>query len=87
MSGAVQARVRQAVKSGTKLIVVIGGDGTLCAAVAELVHAKTTLGVIRSGRANSFALSLGIPNDVEKAIEIVAAGHVAQVDVGCLSPS
>ncbi len=75
-------RIRQAVESGRKLIVVIGGDGTQTAAVAELAHTNSVLAVVPSGTGNSFALSLGIKADVDQAIETIAAGKCIRVDVG-----
>lgn len=78
-------RIRQAMKSGASLIVVVGGDGTQTAAVGEMAHADCVLGVVPSGTGNSFALSLGIKNDIETAIETIAGGKVARVDLGVVN--
>lgn len=78
-------RVRQAVKSGAGIVVVIGGDGSQTAAVAEMAQSKTVLAVVPAGTGNSFALGLGITADVEQAIETIVNGKELRVDVGCVN--
>lgn len=78
-------RIRQAVKSGAELIVVIGGDGTQTAAVAELAHKNAVMAVIPAGTGNSFAFSLGIKDDIEAAIDTIADGKEIRVDVGIVN--
>ncbi len=78
-------RIRQAVKSGAKLIVVIGGDGTQTAAVGELAHTDSVLAVVPAGTGNSFAFSLGIKDDLEAAIDTIADGKEIRVDVGIVN--
>lgn len=75
-------RIRQAVKAKAPLIIVIGGDGTQTAAVAEMVHSESALAVVPSGTGNSFAYSLGIKDDIESAVDTIVDGHVIQVDAG-----
>src|SRR5579884_960207 len=82
---ALKKRIRQALKSGARLIIVIGGDGTQTAAVAELAHTKCTLGVIPAGTGNSFAYSLGIKDDLDTAIDAIANGREISVDVGVVN--
>lgn len=80
-----QKRVRQAVKSGKELIVVIGGDGTQTAAVAELARTDSVLAVVPAGTGNSFALSLGIHPDIEQVIDTIADGKEMRVDLGVVN--
>ncbi len=82
---ALKKRIRAAVKSGAKFIVVIGGDGTQTAAVAELAHTNSTLAVVPAGTGNSFAYSLGIKDDLDAAIETIAHGKEICVDVGIVN--
>lgn len=79
------ARLRQAVKSRTEYVVVIGGDGTQTAAVDVLAKSKTTLAVVPAGTGNSFAFSLGIKDDIGAAIETIANGKRLCVDVGVVN--
>lgn len=78
-------RIRQAVRSGAKLIIVIGGDGTQTAAVAELAHTDCALAVVPAGTGNSFAFSLGIKDDLDAAIDAIAEGKEIRVDVGIVN--
>lgn len=73
--------VKRAVKSGRRLIVVIGGDGSQTSAVRALAHTKAVLGVLPAGTGNSFALSLGI-HSVDEALEAIVSGREARVDLG-----
>jgi YegS/Rv2252/BmrU family lipid kinase len=78
-------RIRQAVKSGAELVVVIGGDGTQTAAVAELVHTNSVMAVVPAGTGNSFAYTLGIKDDIDAAIDTIAGGKEIRVDVGIVN--
>lgn len=80
-----QKRVRQAVKAGRKLVIVVGGDGTQSAAVGELAHSDTVMAVVPAGTGNSFALGLGIHNDIERAIETIVSGKEIRVDLGIVN--
>ena len=78
-------RIRHAVASRASYIVVIGGDGTQTAAVAELAHTNTVLAVVPAGTGNSFAFSLGIKDDIETAIDTIVNGIETRVDVGIVN--
>ncbi|MDQ6930319.1 MAG: YegS/Rv2252/BmrU family lipid kinase [Candidatus Eremiobacteraeota bacterium] len=79
---ALRKRVKQAVKSGHKLIVVSGGDGAQTTAVGPLAYTDAVLGLIPGGTGNSFAQTLGIASDLEAAVEAIVNGRVARVDLG-----
>jgi len=80
-----RARVRQAAASGARIVVVVGGDGTQAAAVGELAHTKTAMAVVPAGTGNSFAFSLGIRDDFEKAVDAIVRGDELRVDVGVVN--
>jgi diacylglycerol kinase (ATP) len=66
---------------GATRILVGGGDGTV-SAVAHLVAQKEAiLGVLPLGTGNAFARDLGLPLDLEGAVEVAAAGHTERVDL------
>lgn len=71
--------------SEADLVVVGGGDGTLSAAVAALVETHLPLGIVPLGTANNVARTLGIPADVPRACEVIAAGHTRPIDLGCVN--
>ena len=64
------------------LVVAGGGDGTIAAVAAALVGTDTALGVLPMGTLNHFAKDLGIPLELEKAVQTLFTGKVARVDVG-----
>ena len=78
--------VRDVVRSGVRLVVVGGGDGTIsCAAgvLAELPEPeRAVLGVLPLGTANDFARSFDIPKGVEAASQALATGKIVDVDIG-----
>ncbi len=64
------------------LVIVGGGDGTLNAALAGLVETQLPLGILPLGTANDLARTLGVPNSVPKACEVLATGENRQIDLG-----
>jgi len=71
-----------AVARGARRILVGGGDGTVSCAASHLLGRDVTLGVLPLGTGNDFARSLGIPDTVEAACDVIAQGFTARVDVG-----
>ncbi|MCV3215726.1 lipid kinase [Plectonema radiosum NIES-515] len=67
------------------LAIVGGGDGTLNAAVDALVTSQLPLGILPLGTANDLARTLGIPNSLTKACDIIAHGEVRRIDLGCVN--
>ncbi|BCG98118.1 hypothetical protein MesoLj131b_01180 [Mesorhizobium sp. 131-2-5] len=64
-----------------RTMVVGGGDGTLGSAASAVVGTDVVLGVLPLGTLNHFARDLGLSNDLDAAMDIIAAGHVEQIDV------
>jgi YegS/Rv2252/BmrU family lipid kinase len=75
-----EACARAAVAAGADLIIASGGDGTVSAVAAALIGTEARLGIIPRGTANSFAAALGIPDALDGALEVLAAGHVRVID-------
>jgi YegS/Rv2252/BmrU family lipid kinase len=74
--------VAAAVAQGHKFIMVGGGDGSISSIVGALAHREVVLGILPLGTANSFARTLGIPLDLEEAVDVVLNGKVADIDLG-----
>lgn len=80
----------QAASDGCDTIVVAGGDGTLnevLNGVAQLPDglASVTFGVIPLGTGNDFATAIGLPGDVEGALDRLLDAEPRPVDVGRLN--
>ncbi len=75
---------KKAVKDGYDIIIAMGGDGTIGGVIRGMVGEKPRLGLIAAGTENDFALSLGIPEDVHQACDIILAGNTRTVDLGRL---
>lgn len=77
------AVARSAVRAGTKMVIVSGGDGTIENVAFGLVGSQTTLGIIPTGTRNNLARSLGIPtNNIAAAVELLRKGRRLKMDVG-----
>ncbi|MBW4634485.1 MAG: lipid kinase [Iphinoe sp. HA4291-MV1] len=67
------------------LVIVGGGDGTLNAVVDALVETQLPVGIIPLGTANDLARTLGIPNSLPEACQIIASGEIRRIDLGCVN--
>ncbi len=76
--------VKKAVRDGAPMVIVGGGDGSLSSAVDELVDRDCVFALLPLGTANSFARTLGIPLDLEGAIETIVTGKRRRVDLGVI---
>lgn len=63
-------------------VVAVGGDGSVLRVLSRLVNTDIKLGIIPCGTANLFAASLCIPENIQKAIDIILNGSTAKVDIG-----
>jgi YegS/Rv2252/BmrU family lipid kinase len=75
---------KQAVEDGYDLVIGMGGDGTIGGVIRGMVNSGVPLGVIAAGTENDFAHTLGIPDDVEAACQLIASGKTRPVDLGRL---
>lgn len=62
-------------------VVGVGGDGTIKMLAQMLYHTPMPLGIIPAGSANGMAKELGIPADVETALDIVVNRDASPIDV------
>ncbi|WP_136619699.1 MULTISPECIES: diacylglycerol/lipid kinase family protein [Mesorhizobium] len=63
------------------VLVVGGGDGTLGTAASALAGTNLVLGVLPLGTLNHFAKDLGLPIELDAAIDAIAASNPMAVDV------
>jgi len=68
-------------------VIASGGDGTIGMVVNNLMKRKLKLplGIIPGGTCNDTAKCLGIPLNLDKALDIVIRGKTKLVDTGCIN--
>lgn len=74
--------IKEALERNIELFVVCGGDGTIESVANNLIGTTATLGIIPTGTRNNIALSLGIPEDITAAVQIIASYSPVRIDVG-----
>ncbi|MEJ7925421.1 YegS/Rv2252/BmrU family lipid kinase [Sphingobium sp. AN641] len=77
--------VRDAIASGAPMVIVGGGDGSLSGTVDELVGKPCVFAVLPLGTANSFARTLGLPLDLDRAVAAIATGRRRRIDLGMIN--
>ena len=63
-------------------VVVAGGDGTVEHVVRSLADLDHPLGIIPLGTFNNFAHALGLPTDLEEAVQVVKTGRTRAITLG-----
>ncbi len=76
--------VRKALEKKPDLLILGGGDGTISGLVDLMVGHDVMLGVLPLGTANSFARTLGLPLDIDGAIEVFRTGAPRRIDLGMI---
>ncbi|MFN9306767.1 MAG: diacylglycerol/lipid kinase family protein [Planctomycetota bacterium] len=80
--GDAEARARQAEGEGWDGLVALGGDGTVNEVLNGMADLRRPLGFFPLGTANVLACELGLPGRVERAADVLAAGHTRPLAVG-----
>ena len=79
------ARMEPAIRDAiarAPMVIIGGGDGSLSSNVDFFVGHDTVFAFVPLGTANSFAGTLGIPKDIEGAIDDIANGARKWIDLG-----
>ncbi len=70
------------IKSGNVTdIAICGGDGSIAPIVSAILKIPVSIGIIPIGSGNGLARTAGIPNSIDKAIDVVLAGKASATDV------
>ena len=72
--------VREQMRTGRRLFIAAGGDGTISGVAQPLMNTNAVLGVLPVGTYNHFARDLGLPLDWRKALDVVLTGTTRQID-------
>ncbi len=83
-AGDATERARQAARDGVPLVVSVGGDDTVREIIRGILGTTTTLGILPGGTFNDLSASLGIPDDLDAAIQAIKQGEIRRMDLGQL---
>jgi diacylglycerol kinase (ATP) len=72
----------EAAQKGVSQVIVSGGDGTINEALQGLVGTETRLAILPRGTANVLAREIGLPLDVDAAVDVIATGKTRTIHVG-----
>lgn len=79
----------QSARQGFDPIIAAGGDGSISEVVNGIMQASqngklapVSVGIVPLGSANDFSDNLGIPGDIESAIQVIHAGKRRTIDLG-----
>ena len=81
---------KNAAAEKARLLVCVGGDGTLNEVVNgimthdESIRSDVTLGFIPNGTGCDFVRTVSIPQDIEQAVDLIVSGSVRSIDLGVL---
>lgn len=73
---------KQAMRNGYKIVIAMGGDGTIEAVMRGMVGGKARLGIVPAGTENNIAKSLGIPKGLQEACALIASENTLKLDLG-----
>ncbi|CAH6035282.1 diacylglycerol kinase catalytic domain-containing transcriptional regulator [Citrobacter freundii ATCC 8090 = MTCC 1658 = NBRC 12681] len=83
--GDAQRYVNEARQLGVETVIAGGGDGTINEVSTALIQSQggniPALGILPLGTANDFATSVGIPDDLDKALKLAIAANATAIDM------
>jgi YegS/Rv2252/BmrU family lipid kinase len=83
--GDAERYVAEAIALGVETVIAGGGDGTINEVASALVHSESdhtpVLGILPLGTANDFATSAGIPETLDKALQLAIVGKAVPIDI------
>ena len=74
--------MRRLLDAKTELVFVWGGDGMLQRCIDVAAGSDVALAIVPAGTSNLLATNLGVPADIEQAVEIGLDGERRRIDVG-----
>lgn len=76
---------REAASLGTRLVVAVGGDGTVNETATGLTGTGSVMGIIPAGSGNGLARHLKIPMNLRKAVALLSKGRVISIDTATIN--
>jgi diacylglycerol kinase (ATP) len=80
-AGELESQTRTAIDAGRRVLLAMGGDGTLQGLVNAAHGSNALLGILPIGGGNDFAAALGLPKNPVAAAEAILAGQPRCVDL------
>ena len=84
--GEVTDLTARAVAAGARLVVAVGGDGTVFEAVNGLLREgpspEVELAIVPRGTGTDFVRTFGIPSDLDRALALARDGAIRTIDAG-----
>ena len=78
----VETSARAAVEAGHAMVVAAGGDGTISAVAGALAGTGRTLGILPLGTFNFLARALGLPQELDAALDVLREGRDLPLTLG-----
>jgi YegS/Rv2252/BmrU family lipid kinase len=79
-----ETAIKQALKKAP-MVIVGGGDGSLSSFVDYFIGKDVVFALLPLGTANSFARTMGVPLDLDGAVDVIAKGEARKIDLGCIN--
>lgn len=81
-SGHAVELARDAVSGGARLVVSVGGDGTMNEVARSLRGCPALYGMIPTGSGNGLGRDLGLPMGLEQSLRVLLKGSLRTIDTG-----
>jgi diacylglycerol kinase family enzyme len=72
---------------GIDMVIAAGGDGLVGGVTAHIVNSGLPLGLLPLGTANDVARTVGIPLDIQQAVDCMLHGQKVAIDLGLALPA
>jgi diacylglycerol kinase (ATP) len=83
--GDAERLTRDSVAAGADVVIAAGGDGTVHQVVNGLAGCEVPLGILPLGTANDFARQVGIPEEVDQAMDLILHGSPTIIDTATVN--
>ena len=81
----IEKAAKEARDGPSEVVVVAGGDGTICGVASALAGSDKLFGIIPAGTFNYFGRSLDLPEDVQQAVETIVGGKTRKSSVATIN--
>jgi YegS/Rv2252/BmrU family lipid kinase len=75
-------QAKKAVSAGVDVVVAVGGDGAVLQVVQSIGETEVALGIVPMGTGNLVATNLGLPKELDAAVDVMTAGARRRIDLG-----